>query len=98
MTKTYPKTKKGACKVTFELPKQVEAQTVQIVGDFNGWDPNATPMKRKRDGSFSAAITLDAGREYRFRYFLDNERWENDWNADRYEVNEFGTEDSVVSL
>jgi hypothetical protein len=55
-------------------------------------------MKRKRDGSFSAAITLDAGREYRFRYFLDNERWENDWNADRYEVNEFGTEDSVVSL
>ncbi len=96
MTKGYPKSKKGVCKVTFELPKEVEAQTASIAGDFNSWDVNATPMKRKRDGSFSAAINLEAGKEYRFRYWLDGARWENDWHADAYLPNSFGTEDSVV--
>ncbi len=96
MTKGYLKTKKGVCKVTFELPKEVGAQTASVAGDFNGWDVDATPMKRKRDGAFSAAINLEAGKEYRFRYWLDGSRWENDWHADAYVPNSFGTEDSVV--
>lgn len=97
MTKSSSKNKKGACKVTFELPKAIGAQTVAVLGDFNDWDPNATLMKRKRDGSFSVALTLEAGKQYRFRYLLDRERWENDWRADHYLPNAFGTEDSVVS-
>ena len=96
MTKGYLKSKKGVCKVTFDLPKEVSAAEATVVGDFNNWDTQATPMKRKRDGSFSAAISLEAGKEYRFRYWLDNSRWENDWHADAYAPNSFGTEDSVV--
>ncbi len=96
MTKGYLKNKKGVCKVTFELPKEVNAQSASVVGEFNDWDGRATPMKRKRDGSFSAAVNLEAGKEYRFRYLLDNARWENDWQADAYVPNGFGTEDSVV--
>jgi 1,4-alpha-glucan branching enzyme len=96
MTKSYRKTKNGTCKVTFELPKDVGAESASIVGDFNNWDGRATPMKRKRDGSFSAAVSLEAGKEYRFRYLLDDTRWENDWGADSYVPNQFGTEDSVV--
>ncbi len=98
MTKGYLKNKKGVCKVTFELPKEVGADSAAVVGDFNNWDKNATPMKRKRDGSFSAAINLEAAKEYRFRYWLDDSRWENDWNADAYVPNKFGTEDSVVRI
>ena len=41
---------------------------------------------------------LEAGRQYRFRYWLDNERWENDWAADAYLPNPFGSEDSVVAI
>ncbi len=96
MTKNQLKTKKGVCKVTFELPRDVDAQTAALVGDFNNWDQNATPMKRKKDGSFSAAVNLEAGKEYRFRYLLDSSRWENDWHADAYVPNQFGTEDSIV--
>jgi 1,4-alpha-glucan branching enzyme len=96
MTKSYAKGKKGTCKVTFELPKDVAAGSASIVGDFNNWDEHATPMKRKRDGSFNAAVSLEQGKEYRFRYLLDNTRWENDWDADSYVSNPFGTEDSVV--
>lgn len=72
MTKGYLKTKKGVCKVTFELPKEIDAQTASVVGDFNDWDVKATPMKRKRDGAFSATVNLEAGKEYRFRYWLDS--------------------------
>ena len=96
MTKGYLKNKKGVCKVTFELPSQVDAKTATVVGDFNNWDAKATPMKRKKDGSFSAAVNLEAGKEYRFRYLLDDTRWENDWGADSYTPNAFGSEDSVV--
>ncbi len=36
------------CKVSFKLPKEVapEAHSVTVVGDFNNWDNEATPMKR----------------------------------------------------
>lgn len=96
MTKSQLKTKRGTCKVTFELPKDVRADSAAVLGDFNGWDEQATPMKRKRDGSFSASVNLETGKEYRFRYLLDDARWENDWEADAYVPNAFGTEDSLV--
>lgn len=97
MTKAYLKTKKGTCKVTFELPAQVNAKTAALLGEFNNWDPSATPMKRKRDGSFSATLYLPTGKEYRFRYWLDGERWMNDPNPDRLEPNPFGSQDSVIA-
>jgi 1,4-alpha-glucan branching enzyme len=98
MDKILLKTKKGFCKVTFTVPSAVNAKQAYLVGDFNAWDKNAIPMKRKRDGSFSATVNLAAGQEYRFRYWLDGERWENDWHADKYVRNEFGTDDSIVAL
>jgi 1,4-alpha-glucan branching enzyme len=84
--------------VTFEFPAEIGATEVHLCGDFNDWSPTATPMKRRKDGSFSATIALDAGRRYRFRYLLGDGRWENDWAADDYVANEFGGEDSVIEV
>jgi 1,4-alpha-glucan branching enzyme len=67
-----------------------------IVGDFNKWDTKATPLKRMRNGDFSVTLELEKGREYRFRYLIDNVKWENDWHADKYLPNAFGCDDSVV--
>ncbi len=86
------------CRVTFTVPAEVGAQTVHLCGEFNGWDRTSHPLKRRRDGRFSTTITLETGRSYRFRYLLDGERWENDWQADAYVPNEYGSEDSVVQL
>jgi 1,4-alpha-glucan branching enzyme len=69
---------------------------VHLVGDFNGWDKAANPMKRQKNGTFAASLSLECGREYQFRYLLDGDRWENDWQADKYLRNEFGGENSVV--
>jgi hypothetical protein len=55
-------------------------------------------MKERKDGTFYTAVTLESGKEYQFRYLLDNVRWENDWNADGYEPNDLGTENSIVNV
>ena len=95
MKKTYTKTRRS-CRVTFRLPADVEAEQAALCGEFNEWEPDQHVMRRLKDGSFSVTLSLEAGREYRFRYLLDDERWENDWSADKYVANTFGSEDSVV--
>jgi hypothetical protein len=43
-------------------------------------------------------LTLDAGREYQFRYLVDGKKWENDWKADKYVAAPYSNADnSVVS-
>lgn len=96
LKKQFLKTKTGV-KVTFSLPSQVQGENVHLVGDFNAWDEAATPMKRHKDGSFSATLTLDKGKEYQFRYLVNGSEWHNDWEADRYVPNPFSGDNSVVS-
>lgn len=95
--KTYSETGR-ACRVTFTLSAGVDAQTVYLCGEFNDWNRSAHPMKRRKDGSFSATVSLKSSRSYRFRYLLDGARWENDPAADAYVSNAFGSEDSVVEV
>ena len=97
MKKSYTKTGR-ACRVTFSLPSAIDAKRAALCGEFNDWSPDRHPMKLRRDGSFSVTVSLPTGRDYRFRYLLDGRAWENDWQADRYEANTFGTEDSVVAV
>lgn len=85
----------GKVKVTFELPPAVEAREMSVCGDFNDWVPGANPLKQRKDGRYSVTVTLPPGR-YQYRYLLDDGSWENDWEADAYEPNEFGGDNSVV--
>jgi hypothetical protein len=86
------------CKVTFRLPEEAVkgAENVTVVGDFNDWDTTATPMERLEGGGFQIILKLSPGREYKFRYLVDGDRWENDWHADKYVPNSYGGDDSVV--
>jgi 1,4-alpha-glucan branching enzyme len=99
LKKQYLK-KTHSCKVTFSLPKEAvgSANHVSLVGDFNEWNKEAIPMKRLKNGTFTATLTLKPNKEYAFRYFIDGERWENDWKADKYVPNRHGSDDSVVVL
>jgi 1,4-alpha-glucan branching enzyme len=97
LRKQYLKTR-PVCKVTFSLPKQIAdlVNTAHLVGDFNDWNVNATPMQRRKNGSFTATLTLRQSNEYQFRYLLDGVRWENDLKADAYVPNPYGSQNSVV--
>jgi 1,4-alpha-glucan branching enzyme len=96
--KQYINTQKE-CKVTFKLEKEAceDAVVVNLVGDFNDWDKNATPLKKQKDGSFKVNLTLPAGNDFQFRYLINSEKWENDWSADKYMSSTFaGVDNSVI--
>ena len=65
------------CKVTFEIDEPgVEAASV--VGDFNGWDALAHPMRKLKDGRLQATVELPSEERFHFRYLLDGGSWRNE--------------------
>ena len=95
--KQYLKSK-PVCKVTFKISKEEAhaADAVCLVGEFNNWDTTALPMKKLKNGSFSASFDLAKDQEYQFRYLLDNKDWENDWQADQYVPSSVSLEENSV--
>jgi|SRR6056297_2804824 len=92
---------KPVCKVTFSMPAEAasEAKEVKLVGEFSEWTKSPIDMKKLKDGSFKTTVNLETGKEYEFRYVIDGDRWENDWEADAYRPNAVTLEEnSVVSL
>ena len=47
-----------------------EVENVTLVGDFNGWDPVATPMRQTPDGRWMASLELPHG-HHRYLYLVD---------------------------
>jgi 1,4-alpha-glucan branching enzyme len=88
------------CRVTFRLPSvaAVKARTVHIVGDFNDWNIHGSPMKKAQNGDYTITLDLTPGKEYHFRYLIDESKWENDWNADKYVKSPYGDSDNSVVI
>jgi 1,4-alpha-glucan branching enzyme len=105
LKKQYVKSRKVA-KITFELAlseiqaefsAELPAESVFLVGEFNDWDPAATPMKySKKKKAFTVTLDLEPGRQYQFRYVVDGDHWCNDWDADAYVPSEPGPDNYVV--
>lgn len=73
------------------------ARTVSLVGDFNGWARERTPLHATaRAGVWSVSVPLPPGR-HEYAFIVNGERWVADplspGNRD-----EFGTESSVLLL
>jgi 1,4-alpha-glucan branching enzyme len=97
LTKQFLKSKPVA-KVTFSVPAEAAegAQSVAVVGEFNGWSAEAAPLKKQKDGSFKGIVELEAGKEYQFRYLVDGEKWVNDYEADKYVASPVSVEENSV--
>ncbi|OQY40729.1 MAG: glycoside hydrolase [Spirochaetaceae bacterium 4572_7] len=91
---------KPECKVTFVLDKEAcsDAETVTIVGDFNNWNRSETQLKKSKNGDFTVTMNLASGKDYQYRYLINDNKWINDWNADSYAPTEYDSENSVVSI
>ncbi len=64
----------GDVAVYFRLPATIWADKVQLVGDFNGWNTQATPM-RLGEHYWEAKLTLHAGERYCYAYLIDEVDW-----------------------
>jgi hypothetical protein len=72
------------------------ARNVALVGDFNGWDATATPMRRT-DGraTWSVSVPLAAGRHV-YAFVVDGNDWVADPQAPLSPEQWFGQRNSVV--
>jgi len=96
--RTYSKDK-SKCRIAFRLPKDFApaARCIAVAGSFNGWDRFSHPLKKQKSGEFSLVVEVRAGMEYEFRFIIDETRWENAWNADKYVWSDYGNcENSVI--
>lgn len=96
ITKRFLKSR-PVCKLTFELPKDVDAAWVELVAAQNDWRP--VSLERLKDGRWKLVQEWPVGLEVGFRYRLggaDGVAWRNDERADRLVPNRFGGEDGVV--
>jgi 1,4-alpha-glucan branching enzyme len=82
--------------VTFTLPTAIEAESAFLVGDFNDWSLSATPLLRTSDRNWTVTIRLPLNRIFEFRYYVNNGEWQNDWSADGYKKNPYGSDNSVI--
>jgi 1,4-alpha-glucan branching enzyme len=75
MIKTQKLQKTGETKVTFILHADDDRLPASVVGDFNGWDPMANPLRKRSNGTASVAVIVPAGTQYEFRYLGSNDHW-----------------------
>ena len=80
-------------RATFVCRVNPDATQVNLVGDFNGWNPVTTRM-HKRSGYFQRTINVTPG-EHQYKFVVDGE-WVNDPVALGHVVNEFGSLNSVL--
>jgi 1,4-alpha-glucan branching enzyme len=85
-------TKKGTTR--FTLKPGPAAVKVALVGDFSKWQPTA--MKKQKDGSFAATVSLAPG-TYEYKLIVDGE-WVVDPDNNTWALNPYGTLNSVAHV
>jgi 1,4-alpha-glucan branching enzyme len=81
LIKTAKPGRNGTVRVTFALPADDPGGAVSVVGDFNGWNPFAHPLRRRSNGTRSATVTVRSGSTLRFRYLAEGGLWFDDATA-----------------
>lgn len=74
------------------------ASQVCLVGDFNGWDPDATPLRRAALGDmWTAQVPLQRGL-HAYAFVIDGSDWAFDPSAPLAPEATFGRRNSVVAV
>jgi 1,4-alpha-glucan branching enzyme len=83
--------------VRLRLAAPASSQVV-VVGDFNDWDPAATPLRPAGDGNtWVVELRLEPGR-YHYTFLIDGRRWARDPSAPRAVESDFGAPVSVLTV
>lgn len=84
---------RNVAKLTFEVDFAPTARQVELVGEFNDWQPQ--PLSQSKGGPYKLTLEAPSGRSYQYRYRIDG-AWANEQGADGYVANPFGGYNSVV--
>ncbi|MBI3292413.1 MAG: isoamylase early set domain-containing protein [Elusimicrobia bacterium] len=81
--------------VTFTL-QMPEAQEVAVVGDFNGWNSQATRLVR-HNGRWSVTVPLAPG-QYQYMFVVNGATWIPDPTAVQQVDDGYGRKNAVLTL
>jgi anti-sigma factor RsiW len=76
---------------------QPGAKTVQVAGDFNGWNPARTSLEQISDGAWAVTIPLKPGR-YAYMFVVDGKQWVADPFAAEQKDDGFGSRNAVLEV
>lgn len=83
--------------VTFNI-SGIEAQTIAVAGDFNGWNTSANQLEDPDgDGIWTGKMKLEPGR-YEYMLVVDDGKWVTDPNAKVYANDGFGSKNAVLFI
>jgi len=83
--------------VLLQLTSPTSSRVV-VVGDFNDWDPSATPLQPTgKKGIWSVELHLKPGR-YHYTFLIDGRRWERDPSESPVASSDFGAPVSVLTV
>ena len=80
-------------KVTFAVAD--DGRAVSLVGNFNNWNPEIHPLRRRSNGTRSVAIVLGNGQRASFRYLAEEACFFDDPDGDAIEPNGIGQTHTV---
>lgn len=72
------------------------AKSVSVVGDFNAWGTNATPMHTTANGAWTVSVPVPSGR-HEYAFIVDGKRWVPDPYAPT-SSDDFDTKSSVLMV
>ena len=73
------------------------ARTVQVAGDFNGWNPARTSLEPISNGAWAVTIPLKPGR-YEYMFVVDGQQWIGDPFAAEQNDDGFGSRNAVLDV
>ncbi len=82
--------------VTFSLPASFWADTIALVGDFNGANITTTFLDQS-DTGWQTTLDLPTDHIYHYRFLLDGTQWLRDWNGDGFRTNANGKDESIIT-
>jgi hypothetical protein len=87
----------GARPVELRLVAPAGSRVV-VVGDFNDWDPSATPLRPAGEpGVWKVELQLKPGR-YHYTFLVDQRQWVRDPSEPPVPQTDFGTPMSVLTV
>ena len=93
VSERFPALEEQEIILTLLAPK---AKEVKVAGNFNGWRPEATPLKNTGAGEWVVRLSLRSGL-YEYRFVVDG-CWSEDPQAAQRAANPYGGFNSVVMV
>ena len=74
------------------------AKSVEVAGDFNGWDPGAGALRdADGDGVWTGHVAVEPGL-HKYMFVVDGQEWVTDPRAERYVDDGFGMRNALIAV